>query len=170
MEQNKKVVGCSCMSADITEFQIKKPPAEKVSNTSPAYEKSTVKPRPTTLPFIRPPLYYKHIIWPKIKTLSLPHFRLSKKSFVRCKAPDLSRLRRSRGRFNSRPKRFVLLAKKLERSTCSKSTLFFKTSFTLTLCLNDLEPIDSGTNEGSNWPLFLIFWVYVLLCITSQST
>ena len=119
----------------------KEPPVEKVSNTSPAYEKSTVKPRPTTLPFIRPPLYYKHIIWPKIKTLSLPHFRLSKKSFVRCKAPDLSRLRRSRGRFNSRPKRFVLLAKKLERSTCSKSTLFFKTSFTLTLCLNDLEPI-----------------------------
>ena len=34
----------------------KKPPVEKVSNTSPADEKSTVKLRPTTLPFIRLPL------------------------------------------------------------------------------------------------------------------
>ena len=141
MERNKKVVGFSCMIADITEFQIKNLHAgEKVSNTSPAEEKSTVKPRPTTLP-----VYDHHFT---TSTLSGPKLKHSVTRFLDFqKRPSSDSIwRGTSGDFvarvaASRPKRFALLATKLVRSACSKSTLSFETSFTLTLCLYDLEPI-----------------------------
>ena len=69
-------------SADITEFQIKKPLGEKVSNTSPADEKSTVSPAHDTPIYTTTTLLQAHY-WPQIKTPSHPLFRLSKKSPVR---------------------------------------------------------------------------------------
>ena len=113
----------------------KKPPVEKVSNTSPAEEKSTVKPRPTTLP-----VYDHHFTKSTLFGPKLNHPVTLFLDFQKSPSSDLIWRWTSRD-FASRPKKLALLAKKLVRSACSKSTLFFETSFTLTLCLYDLEPI-----------------------------
>ena len=60
----------------------KKPLGEKVSNTSPADEKSTVSPAHDTPIYTTTTLLQAHY-WPHIKTPSHPLFRLSKKSPVR---------------------------------------------------------------------------------------
>ena len=122
----------------------KKPPVEKVSNTSPAEEKSTVKPRPTTLP-----VYDQHFTTSTLFGPKLKHPVALFLDFQKSPSSDLIWRWTSRD-FASRPKKLALLAKKLVRSACSKSTLSFETSFTLTLCLYDLEPIPTSHCSSSS--------------------
>ena len=140
VEQNEKVEGCSCMIADITEFQIK----------NHRWRKCQIPVRPTRkVQWNRAPrhshLYDHHFT---TSTLFGPKLKHSVTLFLDFqKRPSSDSIWRGTSRdfvarvAASRPKRFALLAKKLVKSACSKSTLSFETSFTLTLCLYDLEPI-----------------------------
>jgi len=119
------------MIADITEFQIKNHQGRKCQIPVRPREKSTVKPRPTTLP-----VYDHHFT---TSTLFGPKLKHSVTLFLDIQNVLLP-IQYGAGPLATSSLEW-LLAKKLVRSACSKSTLSFETSFTLTLCLYDLEPI-----------------------------